>query len=231
MCRLLGIKNFDSKAHAEILRQFFLLAKDGAVSPGNPFGHRDGWGIGWYVDGKAKVEKSGASALDSTRKISAVIDSIGTSKVLIAHLRKSAWRDTATARHAHPFAFKNVIFAHNGTILDYQTLQRSIPKEFAPEPDSLDTEVLLRAIMDSPESSLKNKFTETVKSVITLKYTALNILMSDGKSLYGFRDCTKYPDYYTLYSTKVGDSPMMCSEPLPAAPNWTAFKNDQLIIL
>lgn len=231
MCRLLGITSFDSAVHAELLSQFFGLAATGAVPPGNEPGHADGWGIGWYVDGQARVEKSGVSAVDENGRIEEVIASIGRSGVLIAHLRKSAWPDTSTGRHAHPFSHGRYVFAHNGTVTDYQPLRAGIDALFAPPDDALDTEVLFRAVISANASTMQYQFAETMRTVKTLPYTALNILMSDGTSLLAYRDCAKWPDYYTLYAAQRDGAHLVCSEPLPAGGAWRPLHNGEMVLL
>ena len=231
MCRLVGIKNFDSTIHRDIVRDFFSLAKKGAVPPGNEPGHLDGWGVGWYAGGKAVIQKSGGSAIDEAHTISDIINGIGTSRILIAHLRKSAWNDTANSRHAHPFGYTNYLFAHNGTVIDYHPLQQALPQAFAPEKDSLDTEVLFRAILSAPGKNMAAQCAATVSTVKKLNYTALNMLLTDGNELLGYRDYSKYPDYYTLYTATIGTADIICSEPLPMAGAWSALSNGQLIVV
>lgn len=231
MCRLFGITNFESTLHADLLRQFFALAASGAVPPGNEPGHLDGWGIGWYAGGKARVEKSGASALAELDRISAAVAAIGTSPVLIAHLRKSAWPDTATGRHAHPFAFGENLFAHNGTVTDYQPLWVLIDPARAPADDALDTEVLFRAVISAPGRTMQDRFAAAMDKVRKLPYSALNILMSDGKSLLANRDCAKWPDYYSLYAARKGAARLVCSQPLPAIDPWRPLTNGELLVL
>lgn len=231
MCRLLGITNFNRTLHAELLRQFFGLAATGAVPPGNEPGHADGWGIGWYAGGQARVEKCGASALVEQERINGTIAAIGSSPVLIAHLRKSAWPDTSTGRHAHPFSLESYLFAHNGTVTDYQPLRAKIDPGCAPPDDALDTEVLFRAVISAPACTMQAQFIDAMRTVKTLPYTALNILMSDGASLLAYRDCTKWPDYYTLYAARSGAARLVCSEPLAAGGVWRPLDNGELAIL
>lgn len=231
MCRLLGITNFNSAVHAELLSQFFGLAVTGAVPPGNAPGHADGWGIGWYVGAQARVEKSGASAQVDEERIHATLAAIGSSPVLIAHLRKSAWPDTSTGRHAHPFSLENYLFAHNGTVTDYAPLRAGISPRLAPPDDALDTEVLFRAVISDPACTMQAQFIDAIRTVKTLPYTALNILMSDGASLLAYRDCAKWPDYYTLYTAQGGAARLVCSEPLPAVGAWRPLDNGELAFL
>ncbi len=106
MCRLLGIINYSFAVHKDILESFFALAETGKVLPGDPPGHKDGWGIGFYSEDKASVVKSGRSAAEEKERIFSELEKIFRSAVLIAHLRKSAWKDTSTERHAHPFLYK-----------------------------------------------------------------------------------------------------------------------------
>ncbi|MFH1367851.1 MAG: class II glutamine amidotransferase, partial [Elusimicrobiota bacterium] len=212
MCRLLGIKNFNYDSHKDLLEAFFALAETGNVLPGSPAGHHDGWGIGWYGNGTAKTEKSGGPASKEKERIFGILKGIGNSQTLIAHLRKSAWEGTSTAEHAHPFTFKNAIFAHNGTLLSYKELIPEIKAENLPQPEALDTEYLFRFIAQGIGRGTEKALRLAVKRTENMEFTSLNSLLSDGKSLIAYRSYRIYPDYYTLYKAELPGSAVVCSE-------------------
>lgn len=232
MCRLFGILNFDHKTHKELLESFFALAETGNVLPGDPPGHKDGWGIGYYSAGTAKVAKSGNSASEESKRISDTLQAIGNSPVLIAHLRKSAWKDTSVERHAHPFSFNNLIFAHNGTVRDFQKNMLELKPGFAPAADSKDTEVFFRYIIQNSANGIEAGLRSSAGFVRKNNaYSALNLLLTDGKKLFALRDYagkSGYAEYYTLFKSPAG---IISSEPLGTGYSWAPMDNGAIEVL
>ena len=223
MCRLLGITNFDLAAHRNIVTDFFALAETGIVPPNNEPGHKDGWGIGWYVNGQAKVIKSGNSASGEKALIDKAISEASGSRVFIAHLRKSAWHGTEYTEHAHPFVSNNIMLAHNGTIRDY--------KDMLGEPGfpGYDTEALLRFALKQNRWGIKKGFAKAVRAIHSKhNYSALNIIFSDGERIFALRDFTKWETYYTLYETRRNGSSIICSEKLKGGSKWNLLKKNVL---
>lgn len=232
MCRMIGIRHFDFQRHRELLEAFIGLGKTGAVPPGNEPGHLDGWGIGWYKTGKAQVYKSGGSIIDERTAALSVLDKIGRSPVMIFHLRKAAWDKTAASLHAHPFSRDQVLFSHNGTILDYRKLaENMVPVHHASLENMLDTEMWLEYItaLRIGAANLHEAFETSVKHIkASCEYTALNALMSDPNNLYAYRSFTRYPDYYTLCYAPDGESNIISSEPLGAGFDWGMLEPDKI---
>ena len=230
MCRLLGIKNFNYLKNSDLLEAFWELAVEGNVPPGNSKGHYDGWGIGWYENGSARVLKSGGSAAQEKTSILSKLREIGESKVLVCHLRKSAWHDTSTTRHAHPFEFKNMIFAHNGTISknDFSEMLKHIKSEYLPESDPYDTEVFFRYIAQYGSMGLKAAFNRALGEIKKMEYSALNSLLTDGETLLAFRDYTRNGDYYSLFRAEDSGSPVICSEAGIPRLQWSPLSNAEV---
>lgn len=230
MCRLLGIKNFNYSKHAELAASFIKLAETGKALKGEAPGHKDGWGIGYYSEGKAVVRKSGRSATEEMAKITSLLKKISTTPVLILHLRNSAWKGASNSRHAHPFERNNIIFAHNGTILNYKNFLDAIGlADFG----GLDTEAFLEYIIfqQRNERSLKNAFLKTVKAIKkNNRYSSLNCVFSEGKRLYAYREYSKQPEYYSLYCARQDKSSFICSEPIAPLAEWTPLKKNELIV-
>jgi predicted glutamine amidotransferase len=221
MCRLLGITNFEYGTHRAVVEAFCGLAGGGAVMAGDPPGHADGWGMAYYRDGRLAVCKSGLSLLEEADRVHDALSRVGSSPVVILHLRKSAWKDTSSTRHAHPFQIDNVAFAHNGVLHDYRQL---LPEITVPGlgDDALDTEVWFYGFMSARSRGLGQAFLDTLSRIKAegYRFSALNCLFSDGRRLFAYRDYSKEPDYYSLYKALAGSSCVICSEPLVPDLQW-----------
>ena len=160
MCRVLGITNFDYSRHQNIIERFCELARSGVVMAEDPPGHEDGWGLAFYQDGQLVVHKSGASLLEESDKVIGILSTAKSSSLMILHLRKSAWGDSFSTRHAHPFHHDNTVFFHNGVVYDYQGL---LPDITLPGlgADALDTEVLFYHVMSGKAQGLGRDFLDT----------------------------------------------------------------------
>lgn len=229
MCRVIGITNFSFAQHHQIVERFCCLAENGIVMAGDPPGHLDGWGIALYQDGKLLVHKSGTNILEERDQLQGILTSVQRSPVMILHLRKSAWADSSTIRHAHPFYFMNTVFFHNGVVYDYKDLVSdiTIPGFYH---DALDTEVFFFHFMSQKHAQLSGKFLESVKIIKqNHDFSSLNSIFSDGVKLYAYRDYAKEPDYYTLYKAHWDHSWFICSERLNEHFDWTLMNNEEFL--
>jgi glutamine amidotransferase len=230
MCRLFGVTHFDLSRHEALIKGFCDLALNGAVMPGDPPGHSDGWGLALYREGKLEVHKSGGNLLDETDRLMGILQRTPSSPVLILHLRKSAWKDSSTARHAHPFHCGNVAFAHNGVVYGYERL---LPAITVPGlmPDALDTEVFFYHILSLAQTrDLGKAFLDTVSLIKREhQYSSLNTLFTDGHRLFAYRDFSKAPDYYTLFTARDHDSVCVVSEPISKTLLWTPMEQEKFL--
>ncbi len=225
---MLAIKNFCYKKHSDIIEKFFLLAEDGRVPPASSKGHLDGWGVGWYEKSFAKLYKSGKSVVEEKEKFFSILNKIKKTKVLLIHFRKSAWKNTNSPENSHPFKYKNILFAHNGTIYDYIKLVNQIKTK---DKNLLDSEVFFQIIINKVGNTLEEKFKKAVETIKKeCKYSSLTCIFSDGKKIYGYRDFTKFKRYYTLYRLKLNDTFLICSEPIIKNQPWQVLEKDQLFI-
>ena len=229
MCRLLGVTNFEYSRHDKIVKNFCELARTGTVMAGDSPGHGDGWGLAFYQGGKLIVHKSGGNLLDEADKVIGILSGIGRSPVVILHLRKSAWNDTTCTRHAHPFHYNNVVFAHNGTVYDYKGLIPAITVPGLGE-DALDTEVLFYHFMSAQSLELGQAFLDTVSIIKQeYKFSALNCLFSDGTKLFAYRDYSKEPEYYSLYKSSSETSVLISSQPLDEDIQWELMGKEEFL--
>lgn len=231
MCRVLGITNFDYGRHQEIVASFCALARCGLVMAGDPPGHEDGWGLAFYRHGELVVHKSGVNLLAETDQVMRILSAAQHSPLLILHLRKSAWGNTSSTRHAHPFHYHNTVFFHNGVVYDYQSL---IPAINMPGlgADALDTEVFFYHFMGGATQDLGRAFLDTVALIKRQhSFSALNCLFSDGVKLFAYRDYTKEPDYYALYKAFSAGSWVIASETLDEKLPWEMMAREEFLVL
>ena len=231
MCRVLGITHFDYATHREIVARFCELARTGRVMAEDPPGHEDGWGLAFYRNGRLVVQKSGNSLLDETDQAFRILSAAGTSPVMILHLRKSAWENTSSTRHAHPFHHDNTVFFHNGVVYDYQGLIANIDLPGLAA-DARDTEVFFYHVMSGTPGDLGRAFLDTVALIRREhRYSALNCLFSDGTKLFAYRDYAREPDYYSLYKACSGDSWFISSEPLGDHMPWSMMAQEEFLTI
>ena len=229
MCRLLGITNFEYAKHEKLVKNFCQLAQGGMVMPGDPPGHGDGWGLAFYENGELVVRKSGGDLLLEAEQVTGALSRVGSTPVMILHLRKSAWKDTTCSRHAHPFFYKNIVFAHNGVVYEYERLLPDITIPGLAD-DALDTEVLFYHFISPQAEDLGRSFLETVSLIKEgFRFSALNCLFSDGRKLYAYRDYSKEPDYYSLYKSRAGASCIVSSEPLDEELRWEMMEKEEFL--
>jgi len=231
MCRVLGITQFDFKKHEPIVARFCELARTGIVMAEDPPGHEDGWGLAFYQAGELVVHKSGANILAETDKVYGILNATQNATLVILHLRKSAWGDRFSTRHAHPFHLGNNVFFHNGVVYDYQGLLADITVPGL-DADALDTEVFFYHVMSGKAQGLGRKFLDSVAAIKqNHRFSALNCLFSDGAKLFAYRDYAREPDYYSLFKAWAGDSCFISSEPLDEKLRWEMMAKEEFLAL
>jgi len=243
MCRLFGLianKEVDVKfSMLEASNNFKKQAKR------NP----DGWGIGWYVDGKAEIFKRGEDAFCSDKfdyKVKGV-----RSKIVIAHVRYASSGSSNSDINAHPFIYNNWIFAHNGTVNKDRIckfLKEPFDQNFTSEP--IDSEIYFRFILQciEEEADILTGIKKAVKEIIDDSKGA-NFILSDGEQLYCFRhgrdlfflvrDPSCGPVYETSKETQMlieskrianEKAVIVATEKITSRENWKEIKENSLII-
>lgn len=110
MCRLFGFRSaVGSKAHRSLIEAENALGKQATLHP-------HGWGIGYFVDEDAYILKSDDAAHTSDRF--RLASSRLRSHTLVAHVRRATVGGTDYL-NSHPFRFGRWVFAHNGTVFDF----------------------------------------------------------------------------------------------------------------
>jgi glutamine amidotransferase len=180
--------------------------------------HGHGWGIGWYEQAGARLEKAPGPAQTSEkfRELSSSVNS----HVFVCHLRKATCGEQS-ACNSQPFRYGNWLFGHNGTV-DRDRLLQVIDDDTSSLEGDTDSEVyfrwLIRCFADRGLDGLK----AGLEFVRGGEFTALNFVASDGEKLYGYWEKsvtakTADPDYYQLCCLQVREPTptlIICSERL-----------------
>lgn len=126
MCRLFGFRSqVPSPVHRSLVRE-----KNALVVQSHE--HPDGWGIGWWTDGqKAPELVRGAGPAWEEEAFTRHAEMVSAAAV-IAHIRKASV-GPVRLENAHPFRWGRWLFAHNGTVTDFDRHRSQIEGAIAPD--------------------------------------------------------------------------------------------------
>jgi predicted glutamine amidotransferase len=239
MCRLLGIYGQVDRWR-EIVKTFSIQAETGNLPPERQAdrGHKDGWGItianGSQTAMVPLIRQLG-SAYGSAGYREALSSLPDQPEILLCHLRKASDNIPITLSNTHPFINNGWGLIHNGTIYRAQSLPRDPQLVFTSQ-DS-DTEHLFHYLLTQIKQRPAGKtISAAIADAITslgLDYTALNLMLSDGRDLYVIRNFKKDADYYTLYCYEFSGGLVICSQPVELAGfdpgRWTLIAEKSLL--
>ena len=91
--------------------------------------HPDGWGLGWYVGRVPQVTRSltAAHGDEDFEEVSSFV----TASTIVAHIRKASVGRVAL-ENTHPFEWGPWLFAHNGTIPEWEKCRAGMESEIDP---------------------------------------------------------------------------------------------------
>ncbi|MDD5083691.1 MAG: class II glutamine amidotransferase [Candidatus Moranbacteria bacterium] len=249
MCRILALtQQLPKLSLATTLIQFGSLAESGLVMEGSEAGHRDGWGMVCYRDGRVvqKAKRATDASKDSSygqvvEKISAEVPELS-----MVHLRKQSIGAVAE-ENTHPFLLDNWSLCHNGTLFGSESIPLSEEMKACVRGTS-DTERLFLSIMGNLRKisgDPKNIRAGIIDTVAYIRqhhdYVALNILLSDGKKLWALREVNERNalvkgscsfEYLSLYVAMNSQGKVMavCSEKLDVPESmWRPMPNHTLL--
>ncbi|MCR4391372.1 MAG: class II glutamine amidotransferase [Candidatus Acetothermia bacterium] len=225
MCRMLG---FVSREPIPI-RRYLVDAPHGLLAMsrrGQKAPHRDGFG--WaYLDGRGRMRlyRWGRAVLARVGDgVPSDLDAATT--LLLAHARKASpeYGALTGGAHAHPMVHDGVFLAHNGTVRDAEVLDRG---------SGTDSQKLVRWLARAWQPRTLQGLTGALRELLGMirDYTALNLLLTDGSSLYAFCLYTRDPDYYTLHHRMDEGAVVVASEPLDAGPGWRPVPSGELLCI
>jgi glutamine amidotransferase len=196
--------------------------------------HCHGWGIGWYENGAAQVKKEPVSALGSPKFNDTARDA--KSHVFVCHLRKAS-NGEQTYSNSQPFNSSKWLFAHNGTV-DRDYLMTKLTNAQLTIEGETDSEVYFHWLLQNLEKSGVNGLQFAVDEVRKREFTALNFILTDGRTLYSYWEQSPsakmpYQNYYQLYYsilTEPGGAVIVCSERLDDE-EWLQIPQRSLLIV
>lgn len=229
---------------AKALANFRDLADCGCVPAGMPSGHRDGWGMAAYRNGKVSfsIRRATDASKDAGYPKAARKAAAGEPEILMVHFRKASIGKTSAANSA-PHVFGNMTLAHNGTIFESERIPLK-PASRRKLKGETDSEKVLALLVENMKTAkgFRAAFVQTVKAVKKIcDYRAMNFFASDGKTLLVLRDFNpKNPlvieknlkDYYTMFAgSKKGIKGKIFSSEKLALPGvtWRLLRNRELV--
>ena len=210
------------------------LAKNGKTRSDMPEpGHHDGWGmVAYFKEGFPEYldrePHSVTKDMEHFKNGAAAIEE-GKSKAAMVHFRKISVGQPQIS-NTHPFLHKEWSFCHNGTIFDSE----KIPLQKLQPGGATDSErfflFLMERISQNPGEATLKKATEEIQK--KFNHTSLTFLLTDGSSLYAYRECEKkYEDYYTLYQAQTAGGTVLSSQPLDSLKvSWKPMENGSLLV-
>ena len=212
MCRMLGVV-FKGVFPILSLADLRDVSKTGKIPDEERLGHRDGWGIAAFRNGSPYyVERSaGWAAQDPAFDLAMKdIKKVDKPNILIAHVRALS-KGVASIPNTHPFIMDGLVLGHNGTLESFRPQTRHKPV------GETDSEQLVAKLADRVETT--RNIRSAVRSLIKEdvgdhEFSALILLISDGRRLYGYRDygTGKSPEYYDLRIARSADSVILFQE-------------------
>ncbi|MCX8159929.1 MAG: class II glutamine amidotransferase [Candidatus Saccharicenans sp.] len=229
MCRLLGLianQSVDLEFSLDKFKKYSSL-------------NQDGWGIGWYENGSARIYKEALSAWvdpgynQKSREVQ--------SKIIIAHVRAATTGKRARA-NSHPFMKDNWIFAHNGLVPREHLIKLLTAAHKKDLEGQTDSEVYFRWILQCLDKNgevvkgISQAVGEIIGKTHSNCYHGLNFLLSDGQRLYALRfsnpgSLAYYSLYYLLRDPKVDGPSEFASEETKIILRSKSLKGQRAILV
>lgn len=187
--------------------------------------HPDGWGAAYRRGGSVSVIRSGRPASDDPllREVA------GTTTRFIGHVRYASNPGTVDSANSHPFSAGGIVLAHNGTFKGRIGSEADARKAS----DTLVfTELLSEAWRDRTLPGLRATLSRLLGNrELVGDYSAANLLIAAGDSLFALRKYRRNPGYYTL-SLRAGEGlAVAASQPLDDGPGWRLLSDGELVAL
>jgi len=187
--------------------------------------HPDGWGIAYRQGDEIRTVRSGKPAAGDPllSGVRALTDRF------IGHVRFASNPETVNAENSHPFAWKGIALAHNGTF------RGTIGAEGDARKVS-DTLVFLEHLAQRWGERTLSGLAATLREMLSDtglvgEYSAANLLVAAGTRLFALRRFRRDRDYYTLYVRGGKDRTVVASQPLDDGPGWRLMGDGELLEL
>ena len=239
MCRLLG---FSSRI--PVLIENYILQMRHCSQAGNVLGqpkvnivysedgpgpHPDGWGL-VCVDRQGQLlspvkNDRPAFADPELSEFAGVASSLW-----VGHVRRASPGIPISPAHAHPFEREGIVLVQNGSFY-------GVIYEQAKESEGSDTEFFLHELVQYWKPRTLSSLADALSAMLEDKdlvgtFDAANLLIAEGKMLYGLRWFNAKGDYYTLYARQKPDRVELSSQPFFGDDRgWRLLENRELIAI
>ncbi len=207
MCRLFGlIANKEVDLRFSLTEGPCTFRNLGKLNP-------DGWGMGWYEKSKPIVFKEPIPAIKSTELPICAHDA--QSHIFICHVRKTTGTSICH-ENCHPFTDTKWIFAHNGSVnrdTIYKKLDDHHRKLIL---GTTDSEVYFHWVLQNikQQDDVIKGIHSALVEIRKHHHTGMNFILSDGTTLYAYREAAQNVNYYSLFyldRSSPGNSPLYAS--------------------
>ncbi len=229
MCRMIAFASAEPRDVGPYLSHLARLSRCGNLveewerrPEGN---HPDGWGIAYRRGNAISVLRSGKPAGSDPL----LGDVAAKTHRFIGHVRNAANPETVGSGNSHPFLVGGVALAHNGTFhgrIGREADARKVSDTL------VFAELLAGAWRERTLLGLRDTLSRLLgEAGLVGDYSAANMLIAAGDSLFALRRFREEPDYYTLYLRSEGGLTVAASEPLDDLPGWRPLSDGELVSL
>jgi len=196
MCRMVGVV-FRDQFPLNVLTDLKTVSREGKIPGREQRGHRDGWGIASFVGGSPEYLGRSQKWASDDRSFELAMDKASELRppnIVIGHVR-AASRGKAKLENTHPFIVGGLVLGHNGTIKGFNPVAKRVSR------GETDSERLANALADRYDQrhDLRTALKSVIREeVINREFTGAVLLVSDGRTLCGYRDYSENGSYYDL---------------------------------
>ena len=205
----------------------------------------DGFGIGWYIDESHPGTYLNTQPAWADINLPSLSLSISSS-LWLANVRSATPGQMTGLANTQPFTSGNLIYMHNGYINNFNMGVRQRFHEYlSPEiqagiKGNTDSEylfALFRHHLQKNTQEITCLFKITMESLVDIlkgETALLNVIISDGKSIYALRHAIdkKCPSlYYTNNDKHFYNASVIASERMTTDKNWQPVPEHSLVIL
>jgi predicted glutamine amidotransferase len=224
---------FSDRIDVNALRDLQHVAEVGKVpDQGDELpGHRDGWGIVSFRGGSPRYEGRSERPMHMDPSYDSALSSVSSVEgpnIVVVHARRGS-EGSRSLTNTHPFISDGIVFAHNGTVKGFH------PETIRRQKGQTDSERLFMRLMDICDE--KKDLRGAIKSLVREdipghEYTAAIMLVSDGKTLHGYRGYADEANawYYGLNVSRCPGSVTLFQETVQGyAGEVRAVENGELV--
>jgi predicted glutamine amidotransferase len=205
MCRLLYIRSLEEFSIEEHLQKFASICKNSTEYQGH------GWGCSYLMDDEWRHYKNINPIWEDN------LDQFSHTNLLVAHVRSAFQDKDIVIENNMPFIKNDIIYIFNGELHGVKIKEHG----------RIGAEKIFNFILRFYKGSIKEAMQKGTKIVESRSryIRAMNIIMADKSQACVSALFNEDEDYFTMYTKKLGNGIIICSEPYPKEKDWQPIKN------